>query len=1025
MTYTVHYKLDKDDTWTIKAPKTSTLGELLDIINKKHHLKLITLYSKVNNSHLDLTDQLSDYYTDDEVFYVSESDVIEPIDFENKGSSPKSKDLTHSLSKSRSKGSTKSSTKEYPSIPDPKYPSIPKAMIKKSSENSILKTQIKGFHADFKTKQVENDIQPDEYYIYSTQNYQSMTTPKKITLPKESNYSSTEKSIRKLLKISKDYQIHIFLPAGIPFAKKCRISGKKTDNTIGHFFNTFEEANHVLYVVITRPIDDSILDRSFSEICNVSDDTMKLLTCPICECPNVSYSRMACLLGTFYYRGLRTFDFIISVARCTGFAPLVSFLSSMLYHEPITGLMLATVSASLHSLFSKLLPKSIEAKDVFSKCLECACYIVHIEEAYQEKKKGKNGATTASDDPIVPVEIEKEKDEEEIADYLHNCYFSGNFYKYSPDIDESNDFETVILEKVPTFKIIENIFNNFASYRPIPPLSTLQVNVTCIIQYVKGQTLLFIGVYDAEDDEETINVIDPFVGKIQKANIMRLSEDVSKYSEDTAPLIESNEVEDLIVILFDVSGSMLSLYDAKVMASRRKYDKSHSPPKAVVGDTDRFSIASQYLISFLNRSFGYKLPQLISLVSFNNKIKVECNFTPLGPKIESAAAKMKMGGRSCVWDAIDFAINQLNDFNKDKKYPNAKPRILIFSDGIDSGSKEKKEDVCQRAINSHITVDSVIVSLVDECESLCKFSHLTGGYSLRSENIHAVNSIFEKEAFLSLKLRTTSVIPADEITEEVFDEAGGLFDEDVDNYDFITKTHLVKLSTPNFVMSRAKKSKDPPERRQLRLLRELKKFQLANDKTMKLYVNSNDINNWKVYLLGPEGTFYSDHWWYLSITFSEAYPLQPPLFRFISIPYHINISEDGRVCASFLYKMYKSSFSVYELVNKVKDLMKNPEEKFPIQAYKRMLYFHDKNEYNNQVEESSENMPDEIKPYLAGCRVDDDSKFKVKKNDFEDEDDDEETFEDIIKKYDIGHDNTAFQGSMFVLIDEPGEDDLL
>lgn len=1029
--YTVRYKLDKSKIQTIKVPTDSSIKDLLELVNKKHHLKLKTIYLKSYLAFLDLDDQLSDWPPDedDAIFFFSENDDLNPEDFED---APKEADEDaedHSSSESESgdeikpissSKSSKSSSKspEYPSVPKMSYPSIPTVGKEKPLDN-LLETQLKGsFRAKFTAKRFEDDREPDEFYVYSTKDYNSMTNPTKINLPLNSTYEDTEKEIRKSLSIKKDLQLHIYLPSGIPFVKKY---GKKNEkNKLGNFFNQFENAKHVLYAVITREINQKVLDDVVSEVCSAKDEKMRLLLCPISKCAGIGYSRIACLLGTFYYRGLRTYNFINSVARCTGFAPLISCLSSMLYHEEITGLMLATVTASLHTLFSTLLPKSTEPKDVFTRCLECACYIVHIEEAYMSEKKKEKKKAQPKQEIIKIIDIDKDEGSETIS-YLQNCHIEGVFYQYSPDIDDDDNFEIAILEKIPTFKIIEDIFNNYASFRPIPPLSARQVNITCIIQYVKGQTLLYVGSKNEDGPEEKINIIDPFIGEVRTTDVEKLASDVEKFSEEAAPLIEAEDVEELIVILFDVSGSMLSQYGVKKMAVKRKYDRTKEPPVPVVGDTDRFSIATQYLITFLNRSFGFKLPQLISLISFNDQPKEVCDFTPLGPKVETAAAKkIKISGTSHVWDALDYSITKLNEFNKDKKYPNAKPRILIFSDGIDLGSEKKQEKVCQRAIDSGIIVDSVIVSLVDSCESLCKFAHLTGGYSLRTEDFNDVNSLFEKESFLSLKLRPRPVIPTEKITKDVFNNADDNFDNEVDNYDFITKTHRVALSTPNFVMSEAKKSKKQPERQVLRLLREMKKFQLANDDTIKLYINSKDINNWKVYLLGPDDTFYSDRWWYLSITFSEGYPLQPPLFRFITVPYHINISEDGRVCASFLYKSYRSSYSVYELVTKVKELLKNPEEKSPISVYKRMLYFKDRDEYDNKVQDIADTTPDSVKTYLKGCSIDDDAKFKVSEKDFEDQD--EEVIDDIDSLFDPDVPRPEFPGP--TLIEDILPDDL-
>ena len=130
-------------------------------------------------------------------------------------------------------------------------------------------------------------------------------------------------------------------------------------------------------------------------------------------------------------------------------------------------------------------------------------------------------------------------------------------------------------------------------------------------------------------------------------------------------------------------------------------------------------------------------------------------------------------------------------------------------------------------------------------------------------------------------------------------------DEDILNFEFVSQSCITRISTPNYVMSRVKRSTAPLQRYNLRLLKEMKIFQIKNNPNVRLFIKSNDIKTWKVFFEGPKESKYKNAWWYIAITFTDDYPLHPPLFRFITIPYHINVSEDGRVCASFLFSHSK------------------------------------------------------------------------------------------------------------------------
>ena len=74
---TIKYKLDKSKTYTIKVSSKSTIQELLDAVNKKHHLKLITVYSKSITSCLDLEESLSDWAQEETIFYFSDQKIID------------------------------------------------------------------------------------------------------------------------------------------------------------------------------------------------------------------------------------------------------------------------------------------------------------------------------------------------------------------------------------------------------------------------------------------------------------------------------------------------------------------------------------------------------------------------------------------------------------------------------------------------------------------------------------------------------------------------------------------------------------------------------------------------------------------------------------------------------------------------------------------------------------------------------------------------------------------------------------
>ena len=48
-------------------------------------------------------------------------------------------------------------------------------------------------------------------------------------------------------------------------------------------------------------------------------------------------------------------------------------------------------------------------------------------------------------------------------------------------------------------------------------------------------------------------------------------------------------------------------------------------------------------------------------------------------------------------------------------------------------------------------------------------------------------------------------------------------------------------------------------------------------------------------VIGPKGTPYEDGVFELSITLPKDFPYRPPIFKFVTKIYHINVGEDGEI----------------------------------------------------------------------------------------------------------------------------------
>lgn len=233
-----------------------------------------------------------------------------------------------------------------------------------------------------------------------------------------------------------------------------------------------------------------------------------------------------------------------------------------------------------------------------------------------------------------------------------------------------------------------------------------------------------------------------------------------------------------------------------------------------------------------------------------------------------------------------------------------------MTDGEDT-SKSKPTDVLPYLIENNIIVDVVIVSLKASCKDVCALSHLTGGLAFRPTKVEDGIALFEKEAFLSIQYREKAQPFKDKITNNIFNSFKNNLSYDKEPKNKIIVQALAKqpLLTPRAAI------KGLDGTYQYRLRRIAKELRIAHrwiDTDIKVFPVENLVDRWRIYIKGPESTLHQNKWWDLFATFPEKYPYSPPIFRFITVPYHINISDEGRICMNTLGSDYSSSTNVME-----------------------------------------------------------------------------------------------------------------
>ena len=758
---------------------------------------------------------------------------------------------------------------------------------------------------------------------------------------------------------TKDKQLIVYFPGGIPF-----ISGTLADI----FENKDLKVNKVIYGVLTRPVKEEILNKPYLEICNVNDPNLRSLISPFCDSSDRGLSDMACLLGYLNHDGIKGDLLRRTCATVIHFPPLITSMTKIINRAQLVGRDIVTVTSTLYTFFRAYLPRTCHDKNVYEYGLRLCNLISHIPEPPEKL-------------PIMPIQV---KPDEKSTKFLSDLKLGPLVYFWKGDTGEDYCWTNFDIQGSAA---IESAYNLIASFTPIAPLS-MRVVSGCSIVRGKDHEYLYLMQSPSKDtkSQNKVDIIDPMTGMTESKDIeLFAQEQGNTKADDVANLIDPDRVKQIIMVNFDESKSMTGDLEGYEIPKNSRL-------------CSRVTIAIQYLTSFANRAYGYRIPCIQGLASFNNKITLRCPLSPLVPDFENKGLKgIKPNSTTKLWDSLLYSCQEIVNFRKDEKgndkYPEAVSRILVISDGEDVDSKAKVEDVVKELIKNKIIVDSVIINTEEGCKMLCAVCHATGGLAFRPENIDEGIELFEQSAFLNYeerKLSLESLVPKkrvrsrdlkpDMITAELMNEIkdNSQFDEYVKNKEITIASTNARLATPLHVCSE-NANVEIPSPRQRRILRELHTAAQLNDSKsadydpdLKVYPYQANLDRWRVFIKAPEGTPYSGKWWYIYVTFPDLYPAEPPIFRFVTIPYHLNVSQEGRICLNIIEKGYISSKHVVEILQEIKELFLLPNTDTPVEIKIYNIFLNNPDRYQRFARNSTnDNAKDDYKDYIKDVYIDD------------------------------------------------------
>jgi ubiquitin-protein ligase len=333
-----------------------------------------------------------------------------------------------------------------------------------------------------------------------------------------------------------------------------------------------------------------------------------------------------------------------------------------------------------------------------------------------------------------------------------------------------------------------------------------------------------------------------------------------------------------------------------------------------------------------------------------------------------------------IKDAADDLIKYFAADALGHARPAARRLILVISDGEDSElgkgfPYQELVTLTERLIRDQIVVDVVLVSTTDENEPLCAVCKLTGGLAFRSMTEEGGIAFFEKEAFLNRTIRDKVAPHEVPLTREEFAAALEQF-RSITPYANDALNHGVREAIQQFPLGTllygirwgakaelpapedvAAGENDTGQRRWARILRELKylKNNMPGDSLdYQAWVNYQRVDRLRVFFRAPPGSPFSGKWWSLYITFPAQYPASPPLFRFVNVPYHPNISAEGRLLFSELDLGYTPDKRIWDLVVATRNLLAAPEVGDALNQVIVLEFQRSRSEYDRKARESAD-----------------------------------------------------------------------
>ncbi|KAL1881945.1 hypothetical protein Daus18300_000999 [Diaporthe australafricana] len=375
----------------------------------------------------------------------------------------------------------------------------------------------------------------------------------------------------------------------------------------------------------------------------------------------------------------------------------------------------------------------------------------------------------------------------------------------------------------------------------------------------------------------------------------------------------------------------------------------------------RLDVLKQMFEALINRMLAYNYRNHVGLVKFSSHAQVTMPISHVLENFRRATNELKGGGDTALWDALALAGDQIEQYAS--RFPGAKKRIVVISDGVDTNSKTNtSHSITLGLFQKGISVDSVSLGGEDNVD-LRTLSYLLGSYRFHPTSLSNALAICEMEPFLSLSQRPSITFPPRNLAsparfETVFyqsrtwatatlvtDETIPPIREHPNMEDDVVQ--LTTLASRRNATARglgdSSSASNGSVRSRLRVPRLMNEIKTVAARgahgSYDVYISTADMSFWKIVVGGPDGSPYSDGVFLLYLHADDGYPTFAPKARFVTKIRHPNVNAHGRICHSIFDRDWTSDTSMGAILDTIYGLLFQPESSDPVSTMSTLGFF--------------------------------------------------------------------------------------